>query len=364
MRRFVKIGIISLIALVALFYFIVPPFFTTSYIRQGASFMSSAVKAVMPAPILDKARYDELLEKLANNPAVSTSTASTTSGVATSTVASKKKYLWPAAAPYPNVGALLPFNRIIAYYGNFYSKNMGVLGEYEPSIMIPKLMSEVEKWKLADPETPVIPAIHYIVTTAQGSAGEDGMYRLRMPDSQIEKALELAKEINGIVFLDVQIGKSTLQAELPALEKYLKLPNVHLGIDPEFSMKYGDKPGTVIGTMDAIDVNYAIDYLASIVKENDLTPKILVVHRFTERMVTNSTQINSKPEVQVVMDMDGWGSPWHKKKAYLDTVYEYPVQFTGIKLFYKNDLREPSTRLLTTDEVLDLRPIPSYIQYQ
>ena len=31
--------------------------------------------------------------------------------------------------PYPNPGALLPFHRIVAYYGNFYSTHMGVLGE-------------------------------------------------------------------------------------------------------------------------------------------------------------------------------------------------------------------------------------------
>src|SRR5215472_17397945 len=35
---------------------------------------------------------------------------------------------WPVKTAYPGAGALLPFNRIVAYYGNLYSKNMGVLG--------------------------------------------------------------------------------------------------------------------------------------------------------------------------------------------------------------------------------------------
>src|SRR5436190_20360720 len=36
---------------------------------------------------------------------------------------------WPAKAPYPLGGALFPYNRIIAFYGNLYSKRMGILGE-------------------------------------------------------------------------------------------------------------------------------------------------------------------------------------------------------------------------------------------
>src|SRR3989344_5737188 len=47
------------------------------------------------------------------------------------TAASKK--LWPASTTYPLDGAILPFRRIIAYYGNFLSKQMGVLGEYPES---------------------------------------------------------------------------------------------------------------------------------------------------------------------------------------------------------------------------------------
>jgi hypothetical protein len=36
-----------------------------------------------------------------------------------------------------------------------------------------------------------------------------------------------------------------------------------------------------------------------------------------------------------------------------------PVQFTGFKLFYKND-----RPMMTPDEVLSLSPQPVYIQYQ
>jgi hypothetical protein len=39
---------------------------------------------------------------------------------------------WPVKdAPYPLAGAILPFNRVVAYYGNLYSKRMGALGNFQ-----------------------------------------------------------------------------------------------------------------------------------------------------------------------------------------------------------------------------------------
>jgi len=167
-----------------------------------------------------------------------------------------------------------------------------------------------------------------------------------------------------LLFIDVQVALSDLQSEIPVLEKYLKMPNVHLGIDPEFSMKTGKKPGTVIGTMDAADINYASNYLAKLVKTYNLPPKILVVHRFTRNMVTNYKQIKLQPEVQIVMDMDGWGHQARKLTTYKKFIDEEPVQFTGFKLFYKNDLREAKSHVMSPAEVLKLKPQPIYIQYQ
>ena len=270
----------------------------------------------------------------------------------------------PRATVYPAGGAILPFKRIIAYYGNFYSTQMGVLGEYAPETVLSKLTATAAAWQAADPSTPTIPAIHYIAVVAQGTATRNGKWIARMPDEEVDKALGMAAQINGLVFLDVQVGQSNLQAEIPMLEKYLSMPTVHLGIDPEFSMKHGERPGTVIGTFTAADVNWTIQYLAKLVREHNLPPKVLVIHRFTYDMVTNVSAIEPLPEVQVVMDMDGWGPPAKKLGTYTHIIIPEPVQFTGFKLFYKADLRPPSTRLLTMQEVLSQTPAPIYVQYQ
>lgn len=265
---------------------------------------------------------------------------------------------------YPLDGAILPFKRIVAYYGNLYSKKMGVLGEYPPKELWKKLNAEVKAWEKADTATPVQPAIHYIAVVAAGSPGKDGKYRTRMPFHQIDSALAIAKMGNAIVFLDIQVAQSSLPQEVPLLEKYLKLPHVHLGIDPEFSMKDGHRPGTKIGTMDATDVNYCSNYLTKLVKDNNLPPKILIVHRFTQGMIRNYKNITLHPEVQIVMNMDGWGEPVLKRSTYKLYIYKEPVQFTGFKLFYKNDLKKAPNKMLTPTELLALKPQPIYIQYQ
>jgi hypothetical protein len=270
---------------------------------------------------------------------------------------------WPVKTPYPLPGALLPYNRIIAFYGNLYSKRMGILGELPRNEMIKKLQGEVAKWSAVDPSVKTIPALHYIAITAQGAPGKDNKHRMRMPFKQIDTILSWAKPIDALVFLDIQVGHSNVKEEVTTLEKYLSLPNVHLGIDPEFSLKHGEIPGSKIGTFTADDINDAIDILANLVRKNKLTPKILVVHRFTQGMVTNYKKIKTVPEVQIVMDMDGFGDRVLKRSTYMSYIYREPVQFTGFKLFYKNDIKK-NWVMYTPEELMKFTPKPIYIQYQ
>lgn len=278
------------------------------------------------------------------------------------TVPSKKVAPQPAFTVTPLPNSLLPKNRIVVYYGNPLSKRMGVLGEYPEPVMIAKLQQEVHNFQVADPATPVIPGLHLIVSVAQGSPGKNGTYRLRMTDSLIDHWCKLAESKGYLIFLDVQIGHSTVQSELQPLLPYLKRPYVHLALDPEFSMHHGSEgvvPGRKVGVMDAAEINYAIKTLADIVKQNNIPPKVLVIHRYTQKMVTNYRGIRPVPEVQVVMNMDGFGQPWLKRDSYDAYERMQPVQYTGFKLFYKND--KP---MLTREEVVKLKPSPLFITFQ
>ncbi|MDQ2667174.1 MAG: hypothetical protein M3Z05_14335 [Gemmatimonadota bacterium] len=271
---------------------------------------------------------------------------------------------WPVKMPAPLAGAIFPANRVVAFYGNPLVKKMGVLGEYPKDEMLGMLDKEVARWAKADPSHPVIPALHLIVTVASGTPGKNGLYRTQMFDSLTNSVYTWAKEKKGLLFIDVQVGKSTVQAELPRLRAFLENPDVHLGIDPEFAMATsGAVPGTKIGTLDAKDINWAVNFLDEIARAKHLPPKVLIIHRFTRKMVTNARNIHPTPNVQVVMDMDGWGPPWLKFDSYHDYVKAEPVQFTGFKLFFHNDTKTGDP-MLTPAEVLRLTPRPLYIQYQ
>ncbi len=273
---------------------------------------------------------------------------------------------WPVQGPPAAAGAILPGKRIVAFYGNPLSRRMGVLGEYPVDEMLAMLDKEVAAWEKADPSTPVVPALHLVATVAQADPGRGNTYRLRMDSTLIGKVYDWARSRNGLLFLDVQTGWSTIQDELPRLLPWLENPDVHLGIDPEFNMhgdRQGVKPGAKIGTYDEKDINYVIRTLGKLSAEKNIPPKVLVIHRFTRKMVTNSSAIRLDPHVQVVMDMDGWGPPWLKFDSYRDFIISEPVQYTGFKLFYKNDVRKGDP-LLTPRELVLLHPAPMYIQYQ
>src|SRR4051794_6571790 len=142
---------------------------TSRELADNDSTSKSSVKA------LDTAAYNRINRELANN---------------------DNTGKWPVKAPYPLPGAVLPYNRIVAFYGNLYSKRMGILGELPKKEMLKKLKSEVAKWQAVDTSIPVIPALHYIAVTAQGSGGRDGKYRLRMPFHQIDTIINWSKEID------------------------------------------------------------------------------------------------------------------------------------------------------------------------
>jgi hypothetical protein len=209
----------------------------------------------------------------------------------------------------------------------------------------------------------VIPALHLIAVVAQGAPGPSGHYRAQMRDQAVDSIYQMARSINAIMLIDVQVGTDDVRNIMPRFEQFLKRPDVHFAVDPEFYMRGGIVPGRRIGTMYAADINWVTDQLARIVRENNLPPKVLVIHRFTRNMVPDAEKIQLRPEVELVMDMDGWGAPWLKHDSYQDYIVRHPVEFTGFKLFYHNDTKKGDP-LMTPRDVLALWPKPLYIQYQ
>jgi hypothetical protein len=287
-------------------------------------------------------------------------------------------YTAPAVAPWPNAtpavapvlplreaaladrGALLPQRRIVAYYGNPLTGLMGVLGEQPLTDTAQRLRRQAQAYADADPRRPVQPAFEVITPVAQDKPGLDGLFRLRMAPDVLDDVAAVAEREHLLLILDVQIGQSTVADELRPLLPYLRRPYVHLALDPEFAITdRRGKPGEVIGRLDATDVNLAIQVLEDVIAADRLPPKVLIVHRFLEGMLTNYAAVHPTPSVQVVVDMDGFGAPHVKLDKYQTFVREQTIQYGGVKLFLKHD-----APLWSPADVLGLDPAPDVVIYQ
>jgi hypothetical protein len=88
---------------------------------------------------------------------------------------------------YPLPGALLPYNRIIAFT-EIYIQD-GHLRRNSRAEMI----KNYRKWLNGRPQILRQQSLLYIIVTAQGAPGRDNMYRMRMPFKQIDTVLKWAK---------------------------------------------------------------------------------------------------------------------------------------------------------------------------
>lgn len=264
-----------------------------------------------------------------------------------------------AGSPPERPAALLPTSRVVTYYGNPLDKRMGILGQLPVGEMLARLQGEARAWSQADPASAVRPGLELVAAVASDYPGEDGRYCTRMPAALIERVIGWAHRRGWITILDVQVGRSSVRAELERLRPYLRRPDVHFAIDPEFQMRRGLKPGQRIGSSDAEDVNVATILLAEIVDKYRLPPKLLLVHRFTDDMLRRREKVRLDPRVQVAVVMDGYGAPYAKRHIYRREITREPVEYAGIKLFYKND-----RPMMSLAEVLKLEPVPRVIIYQ
>jgi hypothetical protein len=201
-------------------------------------------------------------------------------------------------------------------------------------------------------------AYHLVAVVAQCTPGADKLWRRRETRDVVQALLDEARANGFRLVLDVQPGRSSLTAEVTALAPFLAEPDVDLAIDPEFSMDECQVPGRQIGRVRAADVNAALDRLEAIIAAHDLPAKVLIVHQFRLDMLPDKGRIRTSETVDVVLDMDGFGSQALKLSSYR-AVMRQPLAFAGIKLFYRQD-----ANLFTPAQVLALEPSPAVVVYQ
>ena len=254
--------------------------------------------------------------------------------------------------------SLLDTHLLVTWYGNPHSRQMGVLGESEGAARAAALRRQAAAFAPLTQKT-ILPAYHLVAVVAQRTAGTDGKWRRRESPRLIATLLEEARAHGFALVLDVQPGRADIESELTYLRPFLIEPDVHLALDPEFDMSEGQRPGRELGHMHASDINTAIETLEILVRERDLPPKVLVVHQFTVGMLPDKEKIRVRPRVDLVLDMDGFGSRALKLASYRVVTRQFALPFAGFKLFYRQD-----TKLFAPADVMRLAPIPSVVIYQ
>ncbi len=252
--------------------------------------------------------------------------------------------------------------RVIAYYGNPLTPDMGIVGQYPPEEVVRRLKAQADVYRPLSPDREIIPAIDLVYAVAQLDPGPDGQYLLRMGDGLVQDWIRITKEEGILLFLDIQIGRSTVEAEVSRVLPFLSEEHVHLALDPEFAWGSTETPGVDIGHLDGADVNRAIDLVDQYVAREKLGKKVLVVHQFSPGMLTNRDSIRSSGSVDVVIDGDGFGAPAEKLAQWKVVMEQGAVQRAGVKLFYEQDAAQGG--LLSEEDVMELRPTPLIIIYQ
>ena len=250
--------------------------------------------------------------------------------------------------------------QVVSLYGHPSVRGLGVLGHYGPQEAADEVTRIATSYDALNGDRDVIPALHLIVAVAQRRPMEDGSYLGRIAADVLATYVDLARERGLLLFLDVQVGWSDPLSEVQRLSWALAEPFVHLALDPEVATRWaGLAPGLVVGRVEPAEVNAVQEYLAALVRARALPPKLLVLHQFVDRMLPDPEQYAALPEVELTIDMDGYGSQLAKLRNYQAFALAPHAERAGIKLFYDWD-----TLLLSPERLQALEHPPDLVIYQ
>jgi len=256
--------------------------------------------------------------------------------------------------------SLLLNNDILAFYGHPRSKQMGILGRYSIEELDKKLAALAKEYESVSDGRKVLKAF-YIIFGTVWPEGEIGI----IGDETLKKYIDYGLENDVLVFIDHQIGRYDPIDSLKRMLPYLKYPNVHLALDPEWRTT---KPMKEIGTVTAAELNRAQQVMEDYIVANDIPgERFLVIHQFNWRMIQNREKVDSTfRRVRLVHCADGFGPPHLKRASYAYNAEITNMPVKSFKLFYNFNIPGAGydQPLLNPKEVYALKPRPYIIMYQ
>jgi hypothetical protein len=257
------------------------------------------------------------------------------------------------------IESLLLNNDILAYYGHPNSRNMGILGRYSKEELNQRLTTLAAEYRAAGGRN-VIKAF-YIIFGTVWPAGEIGI----IGEALLTEYIEFALKNDMLVFIDHQIGRYTPAEALRRMLPWLRYPNVHLALDPEWRTT---KPMVEIGTVTAEEINEVQRIMENYMIANNIPgERLLVIHQFNWRMISNRERIQANfSKVRLVHCADGFGTPQEKRESYAFNARAANMPVKAFKLFYNFEIPGAGfdRPLLTPREVFALEPRPYLVMYQ
>ncbi len=263
---------------------------------------------------------------------------------------------------------ILPDHRLLLYYGFPEHDGMGILGEYTPEELLPKLEAQRQEYEAVRPDDRSwVTGFELIGSVAQDHPTSNGNYIADTPGSWLDAYTIFTHENDMQLFLDVQMGYLEPHEDYEGLERWMRYPHVHLAIDPEFHVleSEGEVPGIDLGSIDASDVTRAQNWLVGLSDKYGLPRKMLIIHQFHVYSVQNKENIAPVPGVDLIMNEDGHGTPEMKLETYRVIIKDFPIQYNGFKIFYRVDIDNwDNSRLMTPEDVYAMDPVPDVVNYQ
>ncbi|MFP3091056.1 hypothetical protein LQZ21_12100 [Treponema sp. TIM-1] len=249
---------------------------------------------------------------------------------------------------------------ILAFYGHPRSERMGILGRYSITDLDTRLSELAVEYGAVNGGRGVRKAFYLIYGTVWPQ-GEIGI----LQESILLEYIQYALERDILIFIDHQIGRYDPIDALKKMLPYLRYPNVHLALDPEWRTT---KPMQEIGSVTADEINRAQQVIQDYLLEHNLPgERLLVIHQFNWRMIQEREKVKSDfPRVRLVHCADGFGSPTLKAASYAYNAQATNMPIKGFKLFYNFGIPGAGydQPLLTPKQVIELTPRPYIIMYQ
>jgi hypothetical protein len=274
-----------------------------------------------------------------------------------------RQLYWAASEAEANastpIESILLNNDILAFYGHPNSRNMGILGRYTKEELNQRLTALAAEYRAAGGRN-VIKAF-YIIFGTVWPAGEIGI----IGEALLTEYIEFALKNDMLVFIDHQIGRYTPAEALRRMLPWLRYPNVHLALDPEWRTT---KPMVEIGTVTAAEINDVQRIMENYMIENNIPgERLLVIHQFNWSMISNRERVLSNfSKVRLVHCADGFGTPSEKRDSYAYNARATNMPVKAFKLFYNFEIPGAGydRPLLTPREVFALEPRPYIVMYQ